>query len=172
MTPKGVKVAGHNNRFVGALDETVEIMELGVSNPIPQRQVHQENNHVIEFEFDDQFFRTLAEIVKPFSRYRVLAQERIAPLVDHRDPVCEAGLPVLGAIGMIVAEGLRDASCLAHTFCPVRAIIDLEQTHNVGIHRVHEINDGPEIVGCTPEVSAPRKDVRATACGVSDVINQ
>ena len=105
--PEGVEVAGHDHRLVRLGDEIVQISQLVLALAILERQVHEEDAHVIELELDDQPLDAGVEVVEALALDARRGQERIALLAHDGHEVVDRALAVLALVGACSARAHR-----------------------------------------------------------------
>ena len=68
--------------FLGPLHQGIKIAQLGMTYAKTQRQVDEEDDDIVELQFDDQSLGTLVEVVKARTVDAVPAQKSV-PLLLH-----------------------------------------------------------------------------------------
>src|SRR5688572_10977616 len=139
--PEGVEVPGDDHRFVRLDEESVQEPHLFLALAILERQVHEEDAHIVEFELDDEALDAGVEVVEPFALDARCGEEGVALLAHDGHEVVDRGLAVLALVGAVVAQRVGDVFGLVEHAAAHRADIDLDQADDVRVLCLDELGD-------------------------------
>ena len=133
FAPERVEVASHDHRLGRFLHQLEHLAQLGVAVPELERQVHEEDAHVVELELDDQPLDAGVEIVEALALDPRRGQEGIGLLVHDRHERVERARAVLALVGGVMAQRFGDDLGLVDVAGADRPGVDLDQADDVGV---------------------------------------
>src|SRR5690606_2729930 len=83
LAEKRIEIAGEHHGLHARADQFLEVGELALAVAVAQRQVHEENADVLEFEFDDELLHAAGEVMESFAMHRTARDKGVALFVQH-----------------------------------------------------------------------------------------
>ena len=145
LTPKGIEVSGNQHGFWRGDNEIVQHVKLLLTMPVFERQMHQKNRALFQFEFDRQPFNALVEIMKTLAVNSWRRQKGVALFAHDRQKLIQRGLAVFALINGVMAERPTDGLCLVDPLASNGPRVDLDEPYDVRILTFDEFGDALEI---------------------------
>ena len=169
FTPQRIKIAGHDMGLFDPLNQGIKTAQLVMANTGAQGQVNQKNNHVFQFQLDDQALHAPFEIVKLLLMNGVSGQNGIALAIDDGHVLRQGSVIVFGFVDMIVTQGIGYGFGLILSLRTVGAGINLHQPNQIGIVLAEKVDNDIQVLFCIAQIAFPRHHAFA-AGSVSDVV--
>src|SRR6185312_6091017 len=149
--------------------------QLVLPMPVFEREVHQENRNLLEFQFNDQALDAGVAIMESLAAHPRCGEEGIALLAHDGDPVVHGRHAVLALEGGVMADGARDKVRLVEHSGTDGAGIDLDQAHDVRVLLLDEVGDPRQNQPAGAKVTRARyREVERGpgSGGISYIVNQ
>src|SRR5450631_1845212 len=101
--------------------------------PELQRQMHQEDGNVVEFQLDDEPLDPRVEIMEPLAAHTGCREERIRLFANDGYQVVDRGNSVLAFESRVMTQGAGDEVGLVHHSRSDGPGVDLDQANDVRI---------------------------------------
>ena len=172
---KGVEVSRHNHRFGAVFDQTVQMFQLLLSMPVFQGKVDDKDNNLRKFNFNNQSFKSLIEVMKVMGCYCFPGEQGIGLFIQNRDPSCQGIVRVFCFNNMELMQFFSNDIGLTASVGTIGARIHLDEGNDVRLNRFDEIDDMVQGVGRMSEESGKRQRQMVShtlSGGITDVVEK
>ena len=170
-----VEISGDDDRFRVDGGDFHQIIELSRARFVTEREMHEEEPDPADVQFQNQFFESDGEIIDLFFGGVETGEECVSLFAENGDPASDGAEPVLHAAERIMFEPFRHERGLIDESGPERPGVDLDESDDVRIAPVDEIDDPVEIFHSRMQIAVSGEDGSDSAGGsgsVCDIVNK
>jgi hypothetical protein len=137
--PEGIKISCNDNFFIRFFDESMELFELILAVPIFQRKVDNKKSDRFYIGLDDKLFHPFFKVMKMKVFNRLLGQDGIALLFEHRDFSGKGVVFVFWLDYKVVPKSIGYSLRLTEVSGSIGACVHFNQGNDIRVHRSYEI---------------------------------